>query len=123
MLESFLPAAGGAKNRVRRLRLDDSGRRTFGSALPCGGHRAGTRRLRSRPSVALQPFQIGAHLRGALIAQLAVLLQRPVDDSFQLGWQIRVQPNGAEPERRSRIALKITPELSPRKGNLPVAIS
>ena len=33
----------------------------------------------------LQRLQVIAHLRGGLVAQLAVLLQRLVDDFFQLG--------------------------------------
>ena len=35
-----------------------------------------------------------------LVAQLAVLLQRAVDDVFQLGWQGRIQP-----DRRQRRAI------------------
>ncbi len=50
-------------------------------------------RFRSRFS----RLQIGAHFRGVLVAQLAVFLQRLVDDVFQLGRHIGIQPHRREP--------------------------
>ena len=43
--------------------------------------------------IALQPLQVGAHVRGVLIAQVAVLLQRLGDDSFQFRRNIGIQPH------------------------------
>ncbi len=36
--------------------------------------------------ITLQPHQFGAHFSRALIAKIAIFLERPVDDVFQLGW-------------------------------------
>ena len=51
----------------------------------------------SRIRVALQPLQVGPHLRGMLIAQVAVFLQSLIDDPFQFG-----RHSGIQPQRRSR---------------------
>ena len=58
------------------------------------------RRLRSREDraapgigVALQPLQVGAHVGGGLVAQAWVLLQRLVDQVFQLGRNLRIEPH------------------------------
>ena len=66
----------------------------------------------ARPGVGvpLQPLQIGAHVGGVLVAQVAVFLQRLVNDAFELRRQIRIQPdrrrgqlfqNRIEDQRRS----------------------
>src|SRR5580700_2435198 len=39
-----------------------------------------------------EALQIGAHFSRALVAEIAVLLQRLVDDVFQLGWHVGIQP-------------------------------
>ena len=43
----------------------------------------------------LQPLQIGSHLRRTLVAQVAVLLQRLVDDVFQFGRHVGFSRTGA----------------------------
>ena len=47
-----------------------------------------------RVRVPLQPLEIGAQVRGVLVAEVAVLLEQPVDDVFQLGRDLRVEPHG-----------------------------
>jgi len=47
--------------------------------------------------VALQPLKVGSYVGGALVAEIAVLLQSLVDDALQLCWKVRVQA-----DRRSR---------------------
>jgi hypothetical protein len=60
--------------------------------------------------VALQPLQIGAHVSGVLVAQVAVLLESLVDDASSLGGTSGVEPhrgkqarvqNGIEDNRRA----------------------
>ena len=108
------PPAGGKRN-LPSLLLESQ---QLVARPPCPSDR----RTASALGVPLQPLQVRAHFRGVLVAQVAVLLQSLVDDSFQLRAAVGIQPH-----RRtwapSRMALKITPELSPRKGNVPVAIS
>ncbi len=60
-----------------------------------GGWRVAARRKRviGRRAVAIDPLQVGAHLGGILIAQVAVFLQRLVDHLFQPGRQIGIQPH------------------------------
>src|SRR5207302_5482356 len=90
---------------------------------PPDRHRPGTHdSYPSRLRVPLQPQQIGPHLQGALITQVAVFLQSLGDDVFQLWRKVRVQADCGIGSR-SRLSWKMTPELSPRKGNAPVAIS
>src|SRR5437660_277858 len=48
-----------------------------------------------------QPFEVGAHFRRYLVAQLAVFLQRLINDVFEFGWKVRVQP-----EYRKRLAIQ-----------------
>ncbi len=43
-------------------------------------------------SIALQPLQFGAHLRRMLIPQIAIFLQRSVDNSFQFRRHVGIQP-------------------------------
>ena len=83
---------------------------------------AGHRGLAAGFRISLQPLQIRSHLGGALVPQIPVFLQRPIDDLFQLGRQIGIQSQRGT-GARFRIASKIVAELSPRKGNCPVAIS
>ena len=45
----------------------------------------------ARIRVALETLQLGAHFRGVLIPQVAVLLQRAVDDVFQFGRDLAVE--------------------------------
>ena len=68
-------------------------------------------------------FRSARMLRRALIAQLAVFLQRLVDDVVPTRREDQDSAAQEEPERGSRMASKITAELSPRKGIAPVAIS
>ena len=67
----------------------------------------------------LQPLQVGAHLRGVLVAQVAIFLQRLVDDVFQLGRKVGIQPHRGNRVRDSESRRRSPPELSPRKGNVP----
>ena len=69
--------------------------RSLRAAFLCDRHCAGTRSYgSSRLCVPLQPLQVGSHVGGVLIAQIAVLLQRLVDDPFQFGGHIGIQPHG-----------------------------
>ncbi len=79
-------------------------------------------RDQSRIGVALQPFQVGAHLGSALVAQVAIFLQQFQDDLFELHRHVGIQPH-RRTGGRFRMASKITGEVSPRKGSVPVAIS
>ena len=47
----------------------------------------------SRFRIALQPLQVAAHLRGMLVAQIDVFLQRLVDDVFQPCRHFMIQPH------------------------------
>ncbi len=40
-----------------------------------------------------QPLQIGPHIRSVLVAHVPILLQRLVDDLFQLGRKVGIQPH------------------------------
>ena len=84
-------ARGGEQDRgeqrapssaMRRRRRDGRGRR--GLAAP--------RRVR----VALQALQVRLQLGGALVAQVAVLLERRVDDPLELRRQLRVERDGRD---------------------------
>ena len=48
--------------------------------------------------------RLGSHFGCVLIAEFAIFLQRLVDDAFQFGWHIGIQPHrwnvGARPEWR-----------------------
>ena len=44
--------------------------------------------------IALQALQVGAHFRGDLVTQVAVFLQRLVDNSFEFRGTIGIQPHG-----------------------------
>ena len=57
-----------------------------------------------------------------LITQIAVLLQRTVDDVFELGGRSGFSRKAGSGVR-FMMPSKINPVLSPRKGNAPVAIS
>ena len=52
-------------------------------------------RLASRIAIALQPLQIGAQFGSALVAQLAVFLQRLVDDALQFIGKLGIQTHRA----------------------------
>ena len=75
--------------------------------------------------VPLQPLQIGADFGGVLVAKLAILFQTLVDDVFQFGRKVGVQPHRwrGRPVQNGFMVLKMTPELSPRKGDAPLALS
>src|SRR6202023_4425983 len=49
----------------------------------------------SRIGIALEPLQIGAQVGRVLVAQVAIFFQSLVDDSFQLGWKVGVEPDGS----------------------------
>jgi len=57
-----------------------------------------------------------------LITEVAVFLQRLVDQLFQLLRNLRIQPHRAT-GARFRIPSKITPEVYPGRATPPVAIS
>src|SRR5712692_221274 len=67
---------------VSRRHFNSDTRLAYSAVVPDGGYRPGER-------VALKPLQIGAHLRGTLIAKAAVFLDRFVDDFFQLQRDLR----------------------------------
>ena len=50
--------------------------------------------------IALQALQVGSHVGRALVAQVAVFLQRLVDDVFQFQRQVGIQA-----DRRNRGAI------------------
>ena len=91
-----------------------------GSATFSAGpeHRWPTYRIPYR----VQPLQVGAHFRGMLVAQVPVLLQSLVDDVFQLGWQVRIHSHRRH-WRAFQNCVEDQPEVSPRNGSVPVAIS
>ena len=72
--------------------------------------------------IAFQPLQVGPHVRGVLVTKISVFLQSLIDDAFQFDGKSGFSRT-ADVGVPSRMALKITPELSPRNGNVPVAIS
>lgn len=74
--------------------------------------------------VALQPLQVGAHIGGVLVTQIAVLLDCLIDhaNALQLGRNLWIQLLGRGNGSR-RIAVRISAELAPSNGSLPVAIS
>jgi hypothetical protein len=60
--------------------------------------------------IPLQPLQIGPKLGGGLAGNVAILLQRFIDDPFEFGRHVRIQPhrrygsafqNGVEDQPRS----------------------
>src|ERR1700678_3818903 len=50
----------------------------------------------ARASIALQTFQICAHLRCALVTQVAILLHALVDYLREFGWNSGVESNGID---------------------------
>src|SRR5207249_7971749 len=77
-------------------------RNTLRARILCCRH--GPRTGNSHPPrvcIPLQPLQISPHLRRALIAQVPILLQSLVDDVFQFGRKV-----GIEPDRGSGSAIQ-----------------
>ena len=65
---------------------------------------------------------VGANFRSVLVSSISVFLQTLIDDVLQFWRQVGIQTN----ERHWRPfenLLKMTPELSPQNGRVPVAIS
>ena len=62
-----------------------------------------------------QALQVRPHLRGALVAQRAVLLHRLGDDPLQLRGQLARSAAPAPPAPRLKIASRTSPVLSPRE--------
>ncbi len=110
---------------------DEDGGRAEGQRPPrpiprCGGGGAGAAARLAAPGrvrVALQALQVRLQLRGALVAQVPVLLEGGVDDALELGGQLRVQAVTGETGARFRIASKMIADVLPAKGCRPVAIS
>src|SRR6266851_5437005 len=50
----------------------------------------------SGAGVALEAFQVGAHFRGALVAEVAVLFHGLVDELFELGRSARIEADGGD---------------------------
>ena len=73
------------------LGLDGKGARPHTTRACC--------RHSSALAVALQPLQIGANICGVLVAQIAILLQRLVDDLFQFRRNFPVQLGGGTGSR------------------------
>src|SRR5271169_4281752 len=69
------------------------------SASRGGWIRRGTRdlflrrgnRASARVGVALQALEVGPHLGGNLVPQIAIFFERLIDDVFELGWEVRIQ--------------------------------
>jgi hypothetical protein len=72
--------------------------------------------------ITLQALQVRADIGRVLVPEVAILFQTLADDALQFGWHIGIQPHWGN---RGAIqdGSKITPVLSPRNGNVPVAIS
>ena len=84
------------------------------------GHRARTRRYgSSRLCIPLQPLQVGSHVGGVLIAQIAIFLQRLVDDVVPVRRAHRDSAAPQPPEHGSEWLRRSRAELSPRNGNAP----
>ena len=92
--------------------------------LPAGTSGSATANiaLRLESVFAFQPLEVGAHVRGMLVAQVSVFFQSLVDDVLQLGRKVRIQPYWRN-RRAVQNGLKDYADVSPRKGNRPVAIS
>jgi TolB-like protein/tRNA A-37 threonylcarbamoyl transferase component Bud32 len=89
---SEIPEAYDCEHRGGRARGNDPL-----PPLGCGSSACVLARSRggaARIGIALQPLEIGAHVDGSLIAQLAILLQRLVDDAFQIFRQVRIDAHG-----------------------------
>ena len=101
------------KEQVEGRNQTGDGVWTTWTAVLRHSHCAGTRRYGPpRLGIPLQPLQIRPHVGCVLIAKIAVFLQRLINDAFQFGGTSRlkrISGGGSE----SRIALKMTPELSP----------
>ena len=65
-----------------------------GAGVHAGGFRRDRHRNPARIRIPLEAQQFGPHLLGALVAQLAIFLQRPVDDVFQLSRQSGIESDG-----------------------------
>ena len=78
---------------------------------------------RPRLCVPLQAHQLGPHVRRMLIAQFTIFFQRAIDDVFELGRQIGIQPHAEKPEHGSGSRRKSLPYYLRGNGNMPVAIS
>jgi len=123
---SALPVAAldseDERARARESEAGDAGlatqRRFPARLLPCLNYFASCARIR----FPFQALQVGAHVRGVLVAQLAILIESLVNDVFQPGGRSGFS-RVAETGSRSRISPADHSELSPRKGNIPVAIS
>src|ERR1022692_1895891 len=72
----------------------------------------------ARFRIALQPLQLGTYFGGVLITEFTIFLQRTVDDVFQFGWYVGIQPHG-----RNRCAVQDRIEnrcrTVPTEGQLP----
>ena len=98
-------------------------RRWLADGSAADGRTGGSRgQNRARFGVALEALQVGAHVGGALVAQVAVFFEQLVQDFFKLRRQVGIQAKRWR-RGRFRIASKITADVSPRKGTAPVAIS
>ena len=76
----------------------------------------------SGAGVAAQAFEVGAEFGGVLVTEVAIFFESLADDAFEFGWNFGMQARGRK-GARLRMASKIRPEVSPRKGSDPVAIS
>ena len=82
---------------ARAKRLASTGHKRPRGFAGCGTGAAARRRT-DDPRAARRPesvsrlsrFEIGAQFRGSLATQVAIFLQRLVDDLFQFGWKLRV---------------------------------
>ena len=79
--------------------------------------------MRSGRRVALQPLEIGQHVGGVLVAQAAILLERLVDDPFELGGQLRDSRRTGDTGALRQDPFEDTADVAPVNGCEPVAIS
>ena len=100
--EQFARKQSGSHREKQTERKNGQGQIGFGSRFGRRQSYGGGCRLRlvdnyrssRRPNLALQPLQVGAHLGRRLVTEFTILLQCVVDRFFQLGWELRIQPDG-----------------------------
>ena len=79
------------------------------ASVPLGPGRAARLRL------SLEAFQIGAHVGSVLVTQVAILLQRLVDDAFQFGGQVGIHAHGSDRRAIQNLALDYSRAFAPER--------
>ena len=86
------------------------------SATPASGRASGL-------ALALQPLQVDQQIPGGLVAHLAVLLERLVDDPLQRLGHVRIQAHGRRSAPGAGGCRRAPPTCRPGRAAVPVAIS